>query len=150
MGVIWQGCLGRFGPEEASLAPRLDRLRRLTATELDAALPEVVSSIDWSEAVRCLQQLQKSASAVQKLDYLLMAIKAIHDAARRSERAISGADDLVPLFLYVMVQSGIEQPDMEVDFMMELVDPALLSGEGGYYLTTLAGAALAVRQWKFA
>lgn len=51
-----------------------------------------------------------------------------------------GADDFVPLLVWVLVQGGMVEAEIEAEFMWGLLEPSLLSGEGGYYLTTLFSA----------
>lgn len=41
-----------------------------------------------------------------------------------------GADDFLPMLTYVVAQSDVPQLDTEVEYMMELLDPSLLQGEG--------------------
>lgn len=41
-----------------------------------------------------------------------------------------GADDFLPMLTYVMAQCDMPQLDAEIDYMMELLDPSLLNGEG--------------------
>ncbi|XP_053203109.1 protein sprint-like [Panonychus citri] len=49
-----------------------------------------------------------------------------------------GADDFLPIFIYVLVHCGFLSAEIEAEFMWGLLHPSLLSGEGGYYLTTLS------------
>lgn len=41
-----------------------------------------------------------------------------------------GADDFLPMLTYVVAQCDMPQLDTEVQYMMELLDPSLLQGEG--------------------
>lgn len=41
-----------------------------------------------------------------------------------------GADDFLPMLTYVMAQCDMPQLHTEIDYMMELLDPSLLQGEG--------------------
>lgn len=41
-----------------------------------------------------------------------------------------GADDFLPMLTYIVAQCDVPQLDMEVEYMMELLDPSLLQGEG--------------------
>lgn len=42
-----------------------------------------------------------------------------------------GADDFLPMLTYVVAQCDMPQLDTEIQYMMELLDPSLLQGEGG-------------------
>lgn len=51
-----------------------------------------------------------------------------------------GADDFLPVLMYVLARSNLTEMLLNVEYMMELMDPALQLGEGSYYLTTTYGA----------
>lgn len=51
-----------------------------------------------------------------------------------------GADDLVPIFLYVFCHSNLKHPIRNRDLMWSLCHPDQLHGEGGYYLTVYESA----------
>lgn len=59
-----------------------------------------------------------------------------------------GADDFLPLFVWVLVQSGMVAAEIEADYMWGLLHPSLLSGEGGYYLTTLSSAVHVLKSFR--
>ena len=59
-----------------------------------------------------------------------------------------GADDFLPLFVWVLVQSGMLAAEIEADYMWGLLHPSLLSGEGGYYLTTLSSAVHVLKNFR--
>lgn len=48
--------------------------------------------------------------------------------------------DFLPMLIYVLVHCDQIHIEIEVEYMWGLLDPPLLSGEGGYYLTTLSSA----------
>lgn len=43
-----------------------------------------------------------------------------------------GADDFLPMLTYVVAQCDMPQLDTEIQYMMELLDPSLLQGEGRF------------------
>ncbi|EMP27834.1 Ras and Rab interactor 3 [Chelonia mydas] len=55
-------------------------------------------------------------------------------------KEVYGADDFLPVLTYVLVKCDIVSVQLDVEYMMELLDPSQLQGEGGYYLTTWFGA----------
>jgi hypothetical protein len=59
-----------------------------------------------------------------------------------------GADDFLPLFVWVLVQSGMLAAEIEAEYMWGLLHPSLLSGEGGYYLTTLSSAVHVLKNFR--
>lgn len=62
--------------------------------------------------------------------------------------AMMGADDFLPVFVWVLVQKGMITAEMEAEYMWGLLHPSLLSGEGGYYLTTLSSAIHVLKNFK--
>ena len=47
-----------------------------------------------------------------------------------------GADDFLPVLTYVIAQCDMLELDTEIEYMMELLDPSLLHGEGNNHLMT--------------
>lgn len=45
-----------------------------------------------------------------------------------------GADDFLPVLTYVVAQCDMLELDTEIEYMMELLDPSLLHGEGKWFL----------------
>jgi hypothetical protein len=43
---------------------------------------------------------------------------------------MSGADEFLPMMTYVLAQCDLPQLDHEILYMMELLDPSQLNGEG--------------------
>lgn len=41
-----------------------------------------------------------------------------------------GADDFLPVMMYVLARSNLSALQMDVEYMMELMDPSLTLGEG--------------------
>lgn len=94
-----------------------------------------------------LVKLQKAYSPLRKLENLLSAISVIYSSVQRDRKSQPegeslslGADDFLPIFLHVLVQCGMVSAEVEADYMWGLLHPSLLTGEGGYYLTTLSSA----------
>jgi hypothetical protein len=107
------------------------------------------------EIQNSLCKLQQSYSPLKKLEYLLTSISTIYNSVRhqqkkrsrndsnsqlKSDYASFGADDFLPIFIYVLIQCGVISAEIESDYMFGLLHPSILSGEGGYYLTTLMSA----------
>lgn len=46
-----------------------------------------------------------------------------------------GADDFLPMLTYILAQCDMPQLDTEILYMMELLDPSLLHGEGRSTIT---------------
>lgn len=48
-----------------------------------------------------------------------------------------GADDFLPMLTYVLAQCDMPQLDNEILYMMEVLDPSLLHGEGTAHIYLL-------------
>ena len=48
--------------------------------------------------------------------------------------------DLLPMLIYLLSHCEVVSAEIELDYMLGLVHPGLLAGEGGYYLTALSSA----------
>lgn len=59
-----------------------------------------------------------------------------------------GADDLLPLVIWVLVRGKVMDAEIEAEYMWGLLHASLLSGEGGYYLTTLSSAVHVLKTFK--
>lgn len=57
-----------------------------------------------------------------------------------SSLSLSLSQDFLPLFVWVLVQSGFTRAEIEAEYMWGLAHPSLFNGEAGYYLTTLTSA----------
>ncbi|XP_065144504.2 ras and Rab interactor 3 isoform X1 [Paramisgurnus dabryanus] len=89
-----------------------------------------------------LSNLHKEYSPQKKIDMLLKTCKMIYESMTVGSAAgkAHGADDFLPVLMYVLARSNITALLLDVEYMMELMDPALQLGEGSYYLTTTYGA----------
>ncbi|PNF41657.1 hypothetical protein B7P43_G07620 [Cryptotermes secundus] len=97
-----------------------------------------------------LTKLQEVDSPLDKLESLLACIGTIFNSVKSAnQRCVAlGADDFLPLFVWVLVQSGMLAAEIEADYMWGLLHPSLLSGEGGYYLTTLSSAVHVLKNFR--
>lgn len=94
-----------------------------------------------AKASASLDRLQKAASPLDKLEELLDACAAIYNHAAEACGDAVAAEDFLPLLAWLLARSGFSTAEMEADFMWALLQPSLLAGEGGYFLTALSSAA---------
>nr|CAB3265587.1 ras and Rab interactor 2-like [Phallusia mammillata] len=98
-------------------------------------------------------ELQKTYSPYFKLKELLQAVTVIYENTQdlnvddHSAKKI-GADDFLPLLVHSLVHCNFVAADIEAQYIDGLLDPTLLLGEGGYYLTTLISAVQVVLSMK--
>lgn len=124
--------------------------------------PELLSidSKTMLEIQKHLCRLQQSYSPLKKLEYLLATISSIYNSVRhklkkksandpsgqtKAEYASFGADDFLPVLIYVLIQCGMISAEIEADYMLGLLQSSILCGEGGYYLTTFSSAVHALK-----
>ncbi|KAJ8248053.1 hypothetical protein GJAV_G00237700 [Gymnothorax javanicus] len=105
--------------------------------------PEAIERIRHKIQVMC-----KKYSPEKKVAVLLRICKLIYTVMEDSSERMYGADDFLPMLTYVLAQCDMPQLDAEVQYMMELLDPSLLQGEGGYYLTSAYGAMSLIKNFQ--
>ncbi|XP_070699048.1 ras and Rab interactor 3 [Pempheris klunzingeri] len=109
-----------------------------TALGITTAVPE--SSAMEKISIK-LNNLHLEYSPQKKIELLLKACKIIYDSMSVSSPGRAhGADDFLPVMMYVLARSNLSALQLDVEYMMELMDPSLALGEGSYYLTTTYGA----------
>lgn len=85
---------------------------------------------------RNLSRLQQSYSPIKKLEHLLRSVAILNGATR----AKVTNEDLVPLLVYIIVQCGLISAEIEIEYMLGLLHPSILNGEGSYYLSVFSSA----------
>ncbi|XP_056147675.1 ras and Rab interactor 2 [Lampris incognitus] len=90
----------------------------------------------------------KLYSPEKKVAMLLRVCKLIYTIMEDNSGRLYGADDFLPMLTYVLAQCDMPQLDNEILYMMELLDPSMLHGEGGYYLTSAYGAMSLIRNMQ--
>ncbi|NWR01240.1 RIN3 protein, partial [Paradoxornis webbianus] len=92
--------------------------------------------------------MHKTYSPEKKIAILLKTCKLIYDSmAQGNPGKPYGADDFLPVLMYVLARSNLTEVLLNVEYMMELMDPALQLGEGSYYLTTTYGVLEHIRNY---
>ncbi|XP_075963157.1 ras and Rab interactor 3 isoform X2 [Anarhichas minor] len=109
-----------------------------TALGITTAVPEASAMEKISIK---LNNLHLEYSPQKKIELMLKACKLIYDSMSVSSPGRAhGADDFLPVMMYVLARSNLSALQLDVEYMMELMDPSLALGEGSYYLTTTYGA----------
>ncbi|KAJ7345118.1 hypothetical protein JRQ81_001068 [Phrynocephalus forsythii] len=93
--------------------------------------------------------MHKAYSPEKKISILLKSCKLIYDSMTQGNpgRKPYGADDFLPVLMYVLARSDLTEVLLNVEYMMELMDPALQLGEGSYYLITTYGAVELIKSY---
>ncbi|KAJ8402711.1 hypothetical protein AAFF_G00363830 [Aldrovandia affinis] len=116
----------------------LARTKQPQELGVDGAVPPDPVAID--KIRHKFHNMCKMYSPEKKVSLLLRVCKLIYTIMEDNSGRLYGADDFLPMLTYVLAQCDMPQLDAEIQYMMELLDPALLQGEGGYYLTSAYGA----------
>ncbi|KAJ6661820.1 hypothetical protein lerEdw1_012991 [Lerista edwardsae] len=92
--------------------------------------------------------MHKAYSPEKKISILLKSCKLIYDSMSHGQPGKPyGADDFLPVLLYVLARSDLTEMLLNVEYMMELMDPSLQLGEGSYYLITTYGAVELIKSY---
>ncbi|XP_053331424.1 ras and Rab interactor 3 [Spea bombifrons] len=111
-----------------------------TSTDLGVTTSVPESSV-MEKIIQRFETMHKTYSPEKKITYLLKACKLIYDSmSSGGPGRPHGADDFLPVLMYVLARCELEFLLLDVEYMMELMDPSLQLGEGSYYLTTTYGA----------
>ncbi|XP_052353331.1 ras and Rab interactor 2 isoform X1 [Oncorhynchus keta] len=83
--------------------------------------------------------MQRTHSPIDKVLLLLQVCKSVQKAmgALHDGGQEVSSEDFLPALSYVIVMCNTPQILLEVEYMMELLEPSWLTGEGGYYLTSV-------------
>uniref|UniRef100_A0A4W5L4U4 Ras and Rab interactor 2 n=1 Tax=Hucho hucho TaxID=62062 RepID=A0A4W5L4U4_9TELE len=124
----------------------LAKTRRPQDLGVDGAVPPDPMAI---EKIRHkFHNMRKMYSPDKKVLLLLRVCKLIYTIMQDNSGRMYGADDFLPMLTYVLAQCDMPQLDTEILYMMELLDPSLLHGEGGYYLTSAYGAMALIKNFQ--
>nr|XP_040042248.1 ras and Rab interactor 2 isoform X2 [Gasterosteus aculeatus aculeatus] len=105
--------------------------------------PEAISKIRHK-----FLNMRKMYSPEKKVSLMLRVCKLIYTIMQDNSGRMFGADDFLPMLTYVLAQCDMPQLDVEIQYTMELLEPSLLQGEGGYYLTSAYGAMALIKNFQ--
>ncbi|XP_054548852.1 ras and Rab interactor 3 [Talpa occidentalis] len=136
-------CLHEIHSKDGSMQQLKDnQLVILATTTTDLGVTTSVPEVAVMEKIlQKFTSMHKAYSPEKKIAILLKTCKLIYDSmALGNPGKPYGADDFLPVLMYVLARSNLSEMLLNVEYMMELMDPALQLGEGSYYLTTTYGA----------
>ncbi|KAM4536441.1 ras and Rab interactor 2 isoform 2-T2 [Odontesthes bonariensis] len=119
------------------LAQNLLRLKGASAMERLGVQTGVPDSREVERVRQKLILMQRTHSPIDKVLLLLQVCKCVHKAMGSLHGQEVSWDDFLPSLSYVMVECNRPHILIEVEYMMELLEPSWLGGEGGYYLTSV-------------
>ncbi|XP_028856731.1 ras and Rab interactor 2 isoform X2 [Denticeps clupeoides] len=94
--------------------------------------------------------MHQAYSPSTKVQVLLKVCKSIYHSMNSNAKpgVVFGADDFLPCLTWVLLHSDVTTLQTDTDYMMELLDPVQLQGEGGYYLTSLYAALFYISSFR--
>ncbi|XP_063247329.1 ras and Rab interactor 2-like isoform X3 [Prinia subflava] len=129
------------------LKENLQLVRQRNPQELGVFVP-TPDFVDVEKIKVKFMTMQKMYSPEKKVMLLLRICKLIYTVMENNSGRLYGADDFLPVLTYVLAQCDMLELDTEIEYMMELLDPSLLHGEGGYYLTSAYGALSLIKNFQ--
>ncbi|XP_030635183.1 ras and Rab interactor 2 [Chanos chanos] len=88
-------------------------------------------------AKKKLTLMQRIHSPIDKVLLLLQVCKSVYKAMGKNPDQEVGSEDFLPALSYAIVKCNVPRLLLEVEYMMELLEQSWLTGEGGYYLTSV-------------
>ncbi|RXM96362.1 Ras and Rab interactor 3 [Acipenser ruthenus] len=117
--------------------------------ELGVALAALPDSVAMEKIRLLFQAMHDAYSPGKQVKLLLRVCKCIYQSMNKAdEDRPLGADDFLPVLTYTLLHSDTSNLQLDVEYMMELLEPSQLQGEGGYYLTTLFGGLFHIRSYQ--
>ncbi|KAM4700992.1 ras and Rab interactor 3-like isoform 1-T2 [Discoglossus pictus] len=130
--------------QDGSITRLLANQRKMKTESLDSQQPRsrVPGPAIMEKIQQKFSQMHLAYSPEKMIILLLKVCKLIYESmeATSGKKEAFGADDFLPVLIQVLMASDLKPLQLDVEYMMELVDPLRLQGEGGYYLTTMFGA----------
>uniref|UniRef100_A0A2I3HX75 Ras and Rab interactor 2 n=1 Tax=Nomascus leucogenys TaxID=61853 RepID=A0A2I3HX75_NOMLE len=111
------------------LKENLQLVRQRNPQELGVFAP-TPDFVDVEKIKVKFMTMQKMYSPEKKVMLLLRVCKLIYTVMENNSGRMYGADDFLPVLTYVIAQCDMLELDTEIEYMMELLDPSLLHGEG--------------------
>jgi hypothetical protein len=145
---------GNAQSQERDICRRIKVLSSRQQHEWDIS-PDHISPAGWSSAIFELAGIERNPTQSMRLQALVYAAKAIYSEfkcevlpllcarkgdAMSSTDAMLGADDFLPIFIFVVCQAHLKHPHLNKDMLWILCHPDQLRGESGYYLTMYESA----------
>ncbi|XP_049425232.1 ras and Rab interactor 2 isoform X1 [Epinephelus fuscoguttatus] len=119
------------------LTQNMNRLKGDAAMERLGVRTGVPDSREVERVKQKLILMQRTHSPIDKVLLLLQVCKCVHKAMGSLHGQEVSWDDFLPSLSYVIVECNRPHILIEVEYMMELLEPSWLGGEGGYYLTSV-------------
>ncbi|KAG8144240.1 hypothetical protein E2320_001335 [Naja naja] len=139
-----------YRAQEEALSRSMELRRKASPTEMgipSKLLPKAEGPPPYAAAVQELLLLPLSSCPQKKLECIVRTLRVICECAEeycgsrlQPASAAIGADDLLPILSFVVLQSSLPQLVSECAALEEFIHEGYLIGEEGYCLTSLQSA----------
>lgn len=102
--------------------------------ESKVTLPDGPELLQLSMLIHRMEELELP---LEKLNILFTVVSRIFKC---SNNETMNADDFLPVLIYVVAKTGFISSEIEAEFIWGLINPSMLSGEAGYFLTAVCSA----------
>lgn len=146
LGPIWQFLISLFRcinmQTEIKIAQTVREFVECVPKDFGLNTLAIDKSSSYDECAAKLKGILSITSPVQKLQTLVQAVQKLCECQRTGEDGsaltptLLGADDLIPMLSYVLVQTGMPHLLSECQALERLLDQRYLLGEEGYCLTS--------------
>ncbi|KAI4884327.1 hypothetical protein NFI96_026198 [Prochilodus magdalenae] len=139
-------CIKLARQDDGSLQRLQENQRKLSNRSLEELEGTAGAGVPDAVMLEKIQQrwanMHQAYSPTKKVDTLLKVCKSIYHGMNANAKpgVVFGADDFLPCLTWVLLRSDVATLQIDTDYMMELLDPSQLQGEGGYYLTSVYAA----------
>jgi len=104
------------------------------------------SKDNWLRAVEEFKTIDKYHVPIDKLKAILSSARAIYDEWKKNDMFEVGADDFLPVYIYVVVHANIQNLQAICIYICDLCPDFIFMGEMGYYFTTLTSAVQYIKE----
>eukprot|EP00011_Vannellida_sp_DIVA3-517-6-12_P000350 CAMPEP_0114612628 /NCGR_PEP_ID=MMETSP0168-20121206/4718_1 /TAXON_ID=95228 ORGANISM="Vannella sp., Strain DIVA3 517/6/12" /NCGR_SAMPLE_ID=MMETSP0168 /ASSEMBLY_ACC=CAM_ASM_000044 /LENGTH=1002 /DNA_ID=CAMNT_0001823615 /DNA_START=214 /DNA_END=3223 /DNA_ORIENTATION=+ len=139
-----------YEPENLATLAKTTEFASITPAHLGVRqkfwlLEEAAEGLPYQRAVNMLRTIQDMVAPSEKLDCLVSTARCICDCVSvyykrqpdvDADSIVIGGDDMLPLFAYVMIKSGLSMLVSEAKFIEDFVSQKSRYSEGAYFLVT--------------
>jgi len=137
-----------LGKDFESLKEKISRFKVSRSSQESWEIsPKFVSRDGWRLAAIALAGIEGNFTPTRRMHALTRCMNLIMTEFNSNQldmtenvRVFLGADDLLPIFIYVLVHCDLDNPAVLPDLLWKLCHPDQVQGESGYYLTILESA----------
>ncbi|CAB3363039.1 Hypothetical predicted protein [Cloeon dipterum] len=134
----------------AVMAKNMQKTRNRTLQQLGASdKVSTPTKESMSKLFEKLERMRSASNIFRKRDFFLEFVEGIAKSVvtPNGKTIVLGADDVLPVFEWLLANSGMVSIVIEANLICELLPPSHTQyGKGGYYLTMLSSAIKAIKR----